>query len=86
MPSEEPSFVTASDLEDFAYCPRSYWYRTHPPPEGPAPGSARLAAAGARSHVRRLGGERRRAEHGVAYWALVVLGVALVIGGVAWWF
>jgi len=84
MSSRDPPFVSASDLADYAYCPRSYWYRTHPPPEGPAPDSVRSSAAGTRSHARQLGGERRRAEHRAAYWVLIVVGLLVVLGGVLW--
>jgi CRISPR/Cas system-associated exonuclease Cas4 (RecB family) len=84
MPSGERAFVSASDLADYAYCPRSHWYRHHPPPGGPSASSVRSAAAGTRSHVRQLGGERRRAERGGLYWALVAVGILAVLGGVLW--
>jgi CRISPR/Cas system-associated exonuclease Cas4 (RecB family) len=84
MSSGDPTFVSASDLADYAYCPRSHWYRYHPPPEGPARDSVRSSAAGTRSHVRQLGGERRRSDRGVAYWVLLVVGVLVLLGGLAW--
>jgi hypothetical protein len=84
MSSGVPPYVSASDLADYAYCPRSHWYRYHPPPGGPAPDSVRSAAAGTRVHGRQLGGERRRAEHGVAYWLLLAIGLLVVVGGVVW--
>jgi hypothetical protein len=37
-----------------------------------------------RYHQRELGRERRRASGGAAYWAVLVLGVLLVLGGAAW--
>lgn len=84
MPSGAPEYVSASDLADYAYCPRSYWYRHHPPPGGPSDASLRSSAAGTRAHARQLRGERRRAEYGGLYWALVALGVLLAVGGVLW--
>ncbi|HXW67017.1 MAG TPA: hypothetical protein VEL82_03965 [Thermoplasmata archaeon] len=81
-----PEWVSASDLAEYAYCPRAHFYRDHPPPEGPARGSGRRARSGARYHARTLAAERRRAEHGVAYWGALVLGVLLVVGALAWIF
>jgi CRISPR/Cas system-associated exonuclease Cas4 (RecB family) len=83
-PGETAPFVSASDLADYAYCPRSHWYRHHPPPEGPTPASVRRAELGGRSHARQLGGERRRAEHGGWYWILALLGLLVVVAGVLW--
>ena len=37
-------WVSATDLAEYAYCPRAWYYRHHPPPEGPAPGSDRRSA------------------------------------------
>ncbi|MGA8275661.1 MAG: CRISPR-associated protein Cas4 [Thermoplasmata archaeon] len=84
MSSGQRPFVSASDLADYSYCPRSYWYRHHPPPGGPSSASVRSAAGGTRSHARQLGGERRRAEWGGVYWALVAVGVLAALGGILW--
>ena len=77
-------WVTASDLADYAYCPRAQWYRAHPPAEGSTRESQDRAAAGSRYHRRVLGAERRRAEHGNVYWVALAVGATLVIGGAAW--
>jgi CRISPR/Cas system-associated exonuclease Cas4 (RecB family) len=84
MTTADSSYVSASDLADYAYCPRSYWYRYHPPPGGPSEDGMRRSEAGTQAHRRQLGGERRRAGHGGLYWVLAALGVLAAIGGVLW--
>jgi len=80
----DDGWTTPSDLADYAYCPRSHWYRHHPPPGGPSSGSQRSALGGVRYHDRVLTAERHRAERGAAYWVVLLLGVALMALG-AWW-
>ncbi len=80
------SWVSASDLADYAFCPRSYWYREHPPEAGASRASQARAAAGQSYHQRTLAGERRRAEHPAGYWAALAIGVLLVLGAMAWIF
>ena len=84
MSAGDGSYVTASDLADYAYCPRSHWYRYHPPPGGPSREAVRSSVAGTRSHLRQLRGVRRRADRGSTYWVLVVVGLLVVVGGVLW--
>ncbi|MCI4343551.1 MAG: CRISPR-associated protein Cas4 [Thermoplasmata archaeon] len=84
MTSGGAPYVSASDLADYAYCPRSYWYRHHPPPGGPSRDAVRSSTAGTRSHERQLGGERRRAEFGGWYWLLVAVGLLAMVGGILW--
>lgn len=74
-----PEWVTASDLAEYAYCPRALWYRRHPPPDGPSRSSQVARAEGERFHVRTLQ-RRARAERwsGVG-WLLVGLGLLLVV-------
>jgi CRISPR/Cas system-associated exonuclease Cas4 (RecB family) len=76
--------TTPSDLADFAFCPRSHWYRHHPPPEPPAPEAVRRAGRGARFHERALTATERRAEHGSGYWVLLLVGGLVVAGGLLW--
>jgi hypothetical protein len=82
--ARDGSWATASELADYAFCPRSHFYREHPPARGPTTASQVRSDAGRRFHERSLSGERRRAEHGGAYWAGLVLGVLLLLGGAAW--
>jgi hypothetical protein len=83
---DSTSWVSASDVADYAYCPRAHWYHDHPPRGGATSEARARADAGVRYHRRELSAERRRAEHGGAYWAALALGVALVLGGGAWIF
>lgn len=80
----DEEWTSPSDLADYAYCPRSHWYRHHPPDEGPSPYASARRQRGARYHARTLGAERARDEHGWAYWTGVLAGVGLVTAGVAW--
>lgn len=78
--------VSATDLAEYAYCPRAHYYREHPPAGGSGRRAQRRADAGRRYHARELGAERRRAEHGAAYWGALLLGTALFLGAVVWIF
>jgi len=80
----DESWSSPSDLADFVYCPRSHWYRHHPPSDGPNRASQRSALGGVRYHDRVLTAERHRAERGGTYWGALLLGLALVALGV-WW-
>lgn len=80
----DDGWTTPTDLADYTYCPRSHWYRHHPPAGGPSRPSQRRALVGVRYHDRVLAAERHRAERGAAYWAVLLLGVALAGMG-AWW-
>lgn len=82
----ESGWTSPSDLADYAYCPRSHWYRHHPPAGGPSSDAAARGRAGVRYHSRTLTAERHRAERGSVYWAGIVIGVGLVALGAAWIF
>jgi CRISPR/Cas system-associated exonuclease Cas4 (RecB family) len=82
----EIPWASASDLAEYTYCPRAYWYRTHPPP-GEIPHAARSRAeAGRRYHARELRSEQARESHAGAYLALAGFGLLLlvVVGVWAW--
>ncbi|MEM0129111.1 MAG: hypothetical protein QXG65_02960 [Thermoplasmata archaeon] len=73
-------WVSASDLAEWAYCPRASWYRRHPPPGSdrlPVPASARRGVA---FHRRALAAEARREVHPWLGPALLLAGVALLLG------
>lgn len=77
----ETPWVSASDLAEYAYCPRAYWYRNHPPP-GPVPrGSRHRAEAGVRYHTRTLRSERARESNAGTY--LLAIGIGLVLLAIA---
>jgi len=80
----DDGWTSPSEIADYVYCPRSHWYRHHPPPGGPSRVAERRAVAGTRYHDRVLTAERHRAERGAAYWAVLLVGVALAAVG-AWW-
>jgi CRISPR/Cas system-associated exonuclease Cas4 (RecB family) len=82
----EARWTSPSELADYAYCPRSHWYRGHPPSRGPSVLSTERSRAGVRYHRRVLTAERRRAERGTVYWAGILAGVALVVVGAVWFF
>ena len=72
-------WTTPSELAEYAYCPRAWYYRTTRPEPAPSAGQR----AGVAYHRRELGGERRRADHGRLLWCLVLAGIALGLLGVA---
>lgn len=80
----DDGWTSPSDLADYAYCPRSHFYRHHPPAQGPTRASQRSALGGVRYHERVLRAERHRAERAGAYWGVLLAGVALAVGGL-WW-
>lgn len=82
----EEGWTSPSDLADYAYCPRSHWYRHHPPAAGPSRSGVGRRVAGERYHRQTLAAERHRAERGGAYWLVLLVGLACVVGGVAWLF
>jgi CRISPR/Cas system-associated exonuclease Cas4 (RecB family) len=84
--ASEGSWTSASELADYAFCPRAHWYHDHPPPEGPSSAARARSAAGTRFHATTLSAERHHAEHGGAYWAGLLIGVALLLGGTVWIF
>ncbi len=76
----EIPWASASDLAEYAYCPRAYWYREHPP-RGEIPRSAsHRAEAGRRYHVRELRSEEARDSHAGTY--LVLAGIGLLLLGI----
>lgn len=83
-------WASASDLADYAYCPRSHYYRHHPPRRGPSTESRRSSEAGRAFHATTLARVERR-ERSYGAWALVAFAsalflVALSVGAVlGWW-
>jgi hypothetical protein len=69
-----PDWLSATDLAEYAYCPRASYYRKTYPDRPPT----RSALAGTAYHARELGHERRVEEHPTGYWVGVAAGIALV--------
>ncbi|MCI4335736.1 MAG: hypothetical protein L3K17_00855 [Thermoplasmata archaeon] len=85
-PNSPDHWISASELADYAYCPRSWWYRDHPPVRGPAPESRRRAREGEIYHHHVLAAERHRdawagAIAAAAMVAVAVLAFLLLFGG-----
>jgi CRISPR/Cas system-associated exonuclease Cas4 (RecB family) len=72
-------WVTASDLAEYAFCPRAYWYTRHPPAEGPEPSNATARHLGERYHARTLATRYRRERWSTVWWLLVAAGVFLCL-------
>jgi CRISPR/Cas system-associated exonuclease Cas4 (RecB family) len=77
-------WVSVSDLSEYAYCPRAFWYRHHPPTRPPTPATERSRAAGTRFHQRRLTADERSERWG-AKGITAVLIVAAAIAALALW-
>ncbi|MFZ0830213.1 MAG: hypothetical protein WCB18_07765 [Thermoplasmata archaeon] len=71
--------MTASDLAEYAYCPRAHWYRKHPPVDGPAPSSVEARSRGERYHARTLTTRSRRERWSTVWWILVGAGLLLCL-------
>ena len=71
------SWVSASDLAEYAYCPRSYWYSIHPEVAGEGLRPDPRARYGVVYHRRTLSEERAHDEHVGLYVGLLLLGIAL---------
>ena len=85
VPSPDRSrrrWISASDLGEYTYCPRAWWYRAHPPSQGPSASSQRAARAGERFHARSLDGERARERWAVVYALLLAVAVLLLVVGI----
>ncbi len=67
-----------SDLAEYGFCPRAYWYGQHPPREGLAPGHLRAIGYGREYHRRTLSARDRRERRAGAAWAVLLLGVFLL--------
>ena len=84
--ARDDGWTSPSDLADYAYCPRSHWYRHHPPARGPSRAAQARSRFGVRYHRRVLRAEARRERHGTAYWAGLLVGLVLLLAGIAWIF
>ncbi len=84
MPAPGDDWASASDLSEYAYCPRAWYYRKHPPNAAIPAGARRASDAGVRYHRSTLAAEERRERHVAAYVAAAVVALLLVLGGLVW--
>lgn len=84
--ARDDGWTSPSDLAEYAYCPRSHWYRHHPPALGATRSSQERSRSGVRYHRRVLLATERRERHGTAYWVGLLLGLLFVVAGGLWIF
>ena len=84
--SRSSRYVTASELADYAFCPRAHYYAHHPGGRAVADGALERERAGVRYHTGTTRSDRRWAETSPLPWLLVLLGgVLLVAVGLLGW-
>jgi len=86
MPARNEEWASASDLSEYAYCPRAWYYRKNPPSTPVSPSARRAAEAGERYHRSTLAAEQRRESFGTGYAVALLAAVVLILGGLAWLF
>ena len=74
-------WVSASELGEYAYCPRSHWYSQNNPEPTSSAEELRARESGDRFHARELSRSVRLADRRGAY--VAVLLAALVFVGIA---
>ena len=79
------AWVSASDLADYTYCPRSFYYRHHPPAQGPTRASEVSSSYGERFHRAELTASLRAERH-LGGWIGAAVASVLVLGILAWGF
>ncbi|MCI4318207.1 MAG: hypothetical protein L3J96_06675 [Thermoplasmata archaeon] len=72
-------YVSASELADFAFCPRSQYYRLHPEGRRPAAGSLVRERSGVEYHRRTIGSDRRWTAASPLPWLVAVLAGAAIL-------
>lgn len=77
------AWASASELAEYEFCPRAWWYRENPPAGGPSRESRRSAEEGVRFHERTLDAEDRRERNGWVYAAVLAVALLVVVLGVA---
>jgi CRISPR/Cas system-associated exonuclease Cas4 (RecB family) len=75
-------WLSASDLAEYAYCPRAAWYRRHPPRGVDLTEPARGESYGERFHERTLRADEQRDRSAAGYWALLIVAILLIVGAV----
>jgi hypothetical protein len=77
-------YVSAGELADYAFCPRSHYYRQHSEGRTPAAGSIARERAGTEYHLRTIGSDRRWATASPFPWIAALLVGAAILGLLLW--
>ena len=78
-PPRAPEWISASDLGEYAYCPRALYYRRHPPGVAEAEASVRRRSGGDDFH-REYGRSMIRRSRSVGIWAVLFLTAVVSLG------
>jgi CRISPR/Cas system-associated exonuclease Cas4 (RecB family) len=77
------AYLSASEIGDYAYCPRSFWYRRHPPPVGRSAASRQSSEAGTKYHAAHLRAERHRAGRQQIWRTVLVIAAIVAVAALA---
>ncbi|MCI4324909.1 MAG: PD-(D/E)XK nuclease family protein [Thermoplasmata archaeon] len=77
-------YVSASELADYAFCPRSHYYRQHAEGRTPAAGAVARERAGTSYHLRTIGADRRWAAASPFPWVAAVLAGGAILVLLLW--
>jgi hypothetical protein len=77
--SRGPAWATAAELGEYAFCPRAWHYRAHPPPGEPSAADLDRERYGVRFHERALSRQVARER---SYAGLAALAALLLLGGI----
>jgi hypothetical protein len=83
-PRGRRGYVSAGELADYAFCPRSHYYARHPEGRRPAAGAVARESAGTAYHHRTIGSDRRWASASPLPWIATLL-IGLAILGLLLW-
>jgi hypothetical protein len=79
-------YVSAGELADYAFCPRSHYYARHPDGRSVAADSLARERAGTRYHARTIGSDRRWGNASALPWiAALLIGAALLAAVILRW-
>jgi hypothetical protein len=78
-------WASASEMAEFAFCPRAHYYSQHPPEEGPTPESVVARSDGIRFHGRTMAADQFVERSGALGIALLLLALCLIAGVGLWW-
>ncbi len=78
---DDPDWVGAAEIAEYAYCPRAFWYSRHRPDAIPPPRSARSQSRGEAFHAREGRAQlRERPASSATGWALLLVALLLLAG------